>query len=62
MLMSIFPFYKNTNQHDKPVNTIIKPLEDELGWDRVKKIFTLEYVYCHINIYTTIIFLSQLHT
>ncbi|KAG5325509.1 140U protein, partial [Pseudoatta argentina] len=42
MLMSIFPFFKSNDQYDKPANTIIKPLDDELGWDRVKKIFSLE--------------------
>ncbi|KYN10586.1 hypothetical protein ALC57_17191 [Trachymyrmex cornetzi] len=41
MLMTVFPFSKNDDQYDKPVNTIIKPLDDELGWDRIKKIFTL---------------------
>ena len=45
MLMSVFPFFKSNDQYDKPANTIIKPLDDELGWDRVKKIFSLEYVY-----------------
>ncbi|XP_018049206.1 PREDICTED: RPII140-upstream gene protein, partial [Atta colombica] len=33
---------KRNDQYDKPANTIIKPLDDELGWDRVKKIFSLE--------------------
>jgi len=42
MLMFIFPLDKNANQFDKPVNTVIKPLDDELGWDRVKKILTLD--------------------
>ncbi|XP_012536165.1 RPII140-upstream gene protein [Monomorium pharaonis] len=41
VLISIFPFYKNVDQFDKPVNEIIKPLDDELGWDRVKRIFFL---------------------
>jgi len=66
MLMAIFPFYKNTNQYDKPANTIIKPLEDELGWDRVKKIFTLEYVYCHkyihnYNFFTSVVYINFLY-
>jgi hypothetical protein len=50
--MSIYPLQKN-NQYDKPVNAIIKPLplDDELGWDRVKKIFSLEYVsYTYLTI------------
>ncbi|XP_018355691.1 PREDICTED: RPII140-upstream gene protein, partial [Trachymyrmex septentrionalis] len=42
MLMSPFPFFNNHDRYDKPVNTIIKPLNDELGWDRVKKIFSAE--------------------
>ena len=46
MLMSVFPFFNNHDRYDKPVNTIIKPLNDELGWDRVKKIFSAEYVSC----------------
>ncbi|XP_039313693.1 RPII140-upstream gene protein [Solenopsis invicta] len=41
LLMSIYPFQKN-NQYDKPVNAIMKPLDDELGWDRVKKIFSVD--------------------
>lgn len=48
LLMSIYPFQKN-NQYDKPVNAIMKPLDDELGWDRVKKIFSVEYVSYYIN-------------
>lgn len=44
MLSLIFPFDKKDNQYDKPVNAIIKPLDDELGWDRVKNIFSFEYV------------------
>ncbi|XP_077273526.1 RPII140-upstream gene protein [Temnothorax americanus] len=43
ILAFIFPFDKKLNNgHDKPANTKIKPLDDELGWDRVKKIFTLD--------------------
>lgn len=44
ILTFIFPFHKKTNEYDKPVNAIIKPLDDELGWDRVKNIVSLEYV------------------
>lgn len=43
ILMSIFPFGNDTN-FDKPVNNVIEPLEDKLGWDRVKNIFHLKYV------------------
>lgn len=43
MLTIILPF-DNKNRYDKPVNAIRKPLDDELGWDRVKSIFFLEYV------------------
>lgn len=42
LLMTTFPFQKDSNQYDKPVNEIIKPLDDELGWDRVKNIFSLD--------------------
>lgn len=59
MLMFTFPFYKDYNRHDKSANAIIKPL-DELGWDRVKRIFSLEYVYYYISKYK--ILLLQLHT
>lgn len=44
VLMTIFPFSKNTGQYDKPANAVIKPLDDKLGWDRIKRIFSLEYV------------------
>ncbi|XP_070153420.1 RPII140-upstream gene protein isoform X1 [Polyergus mexicanus] len=40
ILMSIFPFDNDTN-FDKPVNNMIEPLKDKLGWDRVKNIFHL---------------------
>ncbi|XP_050452895.1 RPII140-upstream gene protein isoform X3 [Cataglyphis hispanica] len=44
ILMSIFPFGNDTN-FDKPVNsvmeTVIEPLDDKLGWDRIKNIFRL---------------------
>ncbi|KYQ46556.1 hypothetical protein ALC60_14487 [Trachymyrmex zeteki] len=42
LLMSVFPFHNINDKYDKPVNTIIKPLDDELAWDRVKKMFTLD--------------------
>lgn len=39
VLMAIFPL-SGSNQYDKPVHPVLKPLiEDELGWDRVKRIF-----------------------
>lgn len=45
MLMSIFPFTDSNNAFDKPANApITKPLNDEMGWDRVKKIFRLKYI------------------
>lgn len=44
MLMFLYPLHKKINQYDKPVNDVIKPLDDELGWDRVKNIFSLKYV------------------
>ncbi|KAL0130609.1 hypothetical protein PUN28_002326 [Cardiocondyla obscurior] len=40
VLTMLFPFTKKT--YDQPVNDIIKPLDDELGWDRVKNIFILD--------------------
>jgi len=49
MLLFTFPFYRDNNPHDKPhdkpknITNIIK-LDDELGWDRVKKIFKKKYV------------------
>lgn len=45
ILMTIFPFNMNSNeQYDRPVSKVMKPLvEDECGWDRVKKIFRLKY-------------------
>lgn len=55
--MSVFPFHNINDKYDKPVNTIIKPLDDELAWDRVKKMFTLEYVCLKYKI-----FFLQLHT
>lgn len=39
--MGIFPFDKNINNFDKPVSGMLEPLEDKLGWDRVKDIFRL---------------------
>ncbi|XP_071573996.1 complex I assembly factor TIMMDC1, mitochondrial [Temnothorax nylanderi] len=47
ILAFMFPFDKKFNDgHDKPVNmpanAKMKPLDDELGWDRVKEIFTLD--------------------
>ncbi|XP_032686104.1 RPII140-upstream gene protein [Odontomachus brunneus] len=40
-LMALYPFDSN-NLYDKPVNKVLKPLiEDECGWDRVKRIFRL---------------------
>ncbi|KYN00315.1 PREDICTED: RPII140-upstream gene protein [Cyphomyrmex costatus] len=42
VLMSIFPFQNESDLYDKPVNTVIKPFDDELGWDRVKRIFSLD--------------------
>lgn len=52
MLTLIFPFDKNTQWYDKPANAIKKPLDDELGWDRVKNIFSLECVsyYTYLDI------------
>ncbi|XP_012221112.1 RPII140-upstream gene protein [Linepithema humile] len=44
MLMSIFPFTNKGNAFDKPANAVkplVNPLDDEMGWDRVKKIFCL---------------------
>lgn len=45
--MSIFPFGNDTN-FDKPVNSVIEtaiePLDDKLGWDRIKNIFHLKYI------------------
>lgn len=38
ILMAIFPF-NLTDKFDKPVNSVIEPLDDKLGWDRVKNIF-----------------------
>ncbi|XP_011870944.1 PREDICTED: RPII140-upstream gene protein [Vollenhovia emeryi] len=42
MLMFILPIDKQDNQFDKPANAILKPLDDELGWDRVKNIFSFD--------------------
>lgn len=44
--MAVYPFNTGNNeQYDRPVSKIMKPLmEDELGWDRVKKIFGFKYV------------------
>ncbi|XP_029161780.1 RPII140-upstream gene protein [Nylanderia fulva] len=39
ILMGLFPFFDNNENFDKPVNNVIKPLDDQLGWDRVKNIF-----------------------
>ncbi|CAL1681298.1 unnamed protein product [Lasius platythorax] len=41
ILMAVFPFSSNNNNFDKPVNSVIEPLDDKLGWDRVKNIFRL---------------------
>ncbi|XP_014476188.1 PREDICTED: RPII140-upstream gene protein [Dinoponera quadriceps] len=43
LVATVYPFNTGSdNQYDKPVNKIIKPLiEDEYGWDRIKKIFKL---------------------
>lgn len=43
ILMAIFPF-NLTDKFDKPVNSVIEPLDDKLGWDRVKNIFRQTYV------------------
>ncbi|EFN75045.1 RPII140-upstream gene protein [Camponotus floridanus] len=40
ILISILPF-GNTTNFDKPANSIINPLDDKFGWDRVKNIFRL---------------------
>lgn len=47
LLAAVYPFNMRSNEeHDRPVNKLIKPLvEDELGWDRVKKIFRLKYIF-----------------
>lgn len=47
VLMGIFPFTQSDNPYDKPVNTVVESLNDELGWDRVKNMFSLEYISCH---------------
>jgi hypothetical protein len=45
ILLFAFPFYGNNNPHDKTKNvTDIIKLDDELGWDRVKKVFKKKYV------------------
>lgn len=42
LLMSIFPFNESENVFDKPANApITTKLDDEMGWDRVKRIFRL---------------------
>lgn len=41
--MGIYPF-SNPN-FDKSVNSTINPLDDKFGWDRVKDIFYLRYIY-----------------
>lgn len=45
ILMAVFPFSSNNNNFDKPVNSVIEPLDDKLGWDRVKNIFRLKYLF-----------------
>lgn len=48
IFLSLFPF-NNVNHYDKPANEISTPLTDELGWDRVKRIFSKTYVFYHIG-------------
>lgn len=51
LLMILFPFTNNDSPYDKPVNPVIKPMiQDEMGWDRVKRIFRLTCVFFHIEI------------
>ncbi|XP_011647644.1 RPII140-upstream gene protein isoform X1 [Pogonomyrmex barbatus] len=40
ILTLIFPLEKTS--YDKPMSQTIKPLNDELSWDRVKRIFTID--------------------
>jgi len=42
MGFSVLPFTQDNNPHDKPANAIIESLNDELGWDRVKNMFSLD--------------------
>jgi len=53
ILLGIIPF-GNTTNFDKPANSMINLLDDKFGWDRVKDIFRLKYIYF---IYYLIIYL-----
>jgi len=45
ILLFAFPFCRNDNPYDKSKNvTDVIKLDDELGWDRVKKVFKKKYV------------------